>query len=304
VAHLWDNGANAVDALANATKVRAAALNRFGENNIREGAPMATLEDVLVPLYMYHRYQVEAAAKMVGGEDYSFSLRGKGDTNPQIIAAAEQRRALSAVLDTLKPENLALPESLLRLIPPRPPGYPRTREDFRIRTSPTFDGLAPAEAFANHVCDFLFNPERAARLVEFQARDPRYPGLDEVLDSILARTWKASMRSTYHTEVQRTVNMVVLSELMSLAASERAPNQVRAIAELKLEELKRWLMTQPDLTRDEKQKAYLFYAQNQIKRFQDDPKKMNLTRPNDPPDGQPIGTDWWSVADREWCDWR
>jgi hypothetical protein len=304
VAHLWDNGSNPVDALANATKVRAVALNRFGENNIREGAPMATLEDVLVPLYMYHRYQVEAAAKMVGGEDYTFSLRGKGDTNPQIIPAAEQRRALSAVLDTLKPENLALPESLLRLIPPRPPGYARTREDFRIRTSPNFDGLAPAEAFANHVCDFLFNPERAARLIQYHARDPRVPGLDEVLDSILARTWEAPMRSTYHAEIQRTVNMVVLSELMSLAANERAPNQVRAIAELKLEELKRWLMTQPDLTRDEKQKAYLFYAQNQIKRFQEDPKKMNLTRPNDPPDGQPIGTDWWSVADREWCDWR
>jgi uncharacterized protein DUF4953/uncharacterized protein DUF5117 len=304
VAHLWDNGSNPVDALANAMKVRAAALNRFGENNIREGAPMATLEDVLVPLYMYHRYQVEAAAKMVGGEDYTFSLRGKGDTNPHIIAAAEQRRALSAVLDTLRPENLALPESLLRLIPPRPPGYPRTREDFRIRTSPGFDGLAPAEAFANHVCDFLFNPERAARLVEFHARDPRNPGLDEVLDSIVARTWEAPMRSPYHAEVQRTVNMVVLSELMSLAANERAPNQVRALAELKLEELKRWLGTQPDLTRDEKQKAYLFYAQNQIKRFQEDPKKMNLTRPNDPPDGQPIGTDWWSVADREWCDWR
>jgi hypothetical protein len=48
---------------------------------------MATLEDVLVPLYMGHRYQVEAVAKLVGGEDYTFSLRGKGDRNPQIIAA-------------------------------------------------------------------------------------------------------------------------------------------------------------------------------------------------------------------------
>jgi hypothetical protein len=79
---------------------------------------------------------------------------------------------------------------------------------------------------------------------------------------------------------------------------------VRAIAELKLEELKRWLSLQPDLTRDENQKAYLFYAINQIKRFQEDPKKMNLTKPNDPPDGQPIGMDWWTLSDREWCDWR
>src|SRR5260370_23569743 len=223
VAHLWDNGKNAVDALSDLMKVRAAALNRFGENNIREVAPMATLEDVLVPLYMYHRYQVEAAAKLVGGEDYTFSLRAKGDKNPQIVPPEEQRRALSAVLDTLKPEALALPDSLLRLIPPRPPGYPRTREDFRIRPSPNFDGLAPAEAFADHVCDFLFNPERAARLVEFHARDPRYPGWDEVLDTILAATWKARIGSDkgftteYEAEVQRTVNMVVLTELMSLS---------------------------------------------------------------------------------------
>jgi len=304
VAHLWDNGKNAVDALSDLMKVRAAALNRFGENNIREGAPMATLEDVLVPLYMYHRYQVEAAAKLVGGEDYAFSLRGKGDRNPQIIPAEEQRRALSAVLDTLKPEALALPESLLRLIPPRPPGYPRTREDFRIRTSPNFDGLAPAEAFANHVCDFLFNPERAARLVEFHARDPRYPGWDEVLDKIIEATWKEPVGASYHAEIRRTVNAVVLNNLMSLAANDRPSNQVRAIAEYRLSLLRDWLMTQRDLTSDENQRAFIIYAANQIRRFQDDPKKMNLTRPNDPPDGQPIGMDWWTLSDREWCDWR
>jgi hypothetical protein len=304
VAHLWDNGANVVDELANAMKVRAAALRRFGENNIREGAPMATLEDVLVPLYMYHRYQVEAAAKLIGGQDYTFSLRGKGDRGPQIIAPEEQRRALAAVLGTLKPEALALPESVLRLIPPRPPGYPRTREDFRIRTFPNFDGLAPAEAIANHVSNFLLNQERAARLVEYHARDSRYPGFGEVFDRIFASTWKAPMGTGYNAEIQRTVNMVILMDLMSLASGERASNQVRAIAEAKLAELKGWLLLQQDLARDESQKAYLAYAANQIKRFQEDPKKMNLSKANDPPDGQPIGMDWWNRADRDWCDWR
>jgi len=304
VAHLWDNGANVIDGLAQVMKVRAVALNRFGENNIREGVPMATLEDVLAPLYMYHRYQVEAAAKLIGGEDYTFSLRGKGDRNPQIIAPDEQKRALYAVLDTLKPENLALPESLLRLIPPRPPGYGRTREDFRIRTFPTFDALAPAEAIANHVCDFLLNQERAARLVEFHARDSRNPGFDEVLDKILEATWKAQMRSGYQAEIQRTVNMVVLNDLMALASGERASNEVRAIAEYRLELLKSSLIDSRNLWRDQNQTAFVIYAANQIKRFQEDPKKMNLTKPNDPPDGQPIGTDWWTLSDREWCDWR
>ena len=307
VAHLWDNGANVIDSLTNVMKVRSVALNRFGENNIREGAPMATLEDVLVPLYMGHRYQVEAVAKLIGGEDYAFSVRGQNDRNPQIIPAEEQRRALSAVLETLKPESLALPESLLKIIPPRPSGYPRTRENFRLRTSPSFDALAPAEAFTNHVSDFLFNPERAARLVEFHARDSRYPGFDEVLDRIITATWKARAGTArrpaistgvvekfpfspdYEAEVQRVINMVVLNELMALAANERASNQVRAIAEFRLEILRDWIVSQRNLKSDENQQAFLFYAANQIKRFQDDPKKMNLTKPNDPPDANRSG---------------
>ncbi len=289
VAHLWDNGTNVIDELGNVMKVRAAALRRFGENNIREGAPMATIEEVLVPIYMYHRYQVEAAAKVVGGQDYVFSVKGKGDRNPQIVSPEEQRRALAAVLETIKPDALAVPESLLRLIPPRPSGYPRTREDFRIRTQPVFDSLAPAEAAADHVSGFLFNQERAARLVQFHARDARNPGLGEVIDKILASTWKAPAATGYAGEIQHTVNMIILNDLMSLASGERALNQVRAIASWKLDQLKTWATQQTRLTADENRRAFLYYAIEQIKRFQDDPKKMNLTRPQAPPDGQPIG---------------
>jgi hypothetical protein len=289
VAHLWDNGTNVIDELGNVMKVRAAALRRFGENNIREGAPMATIEEVLVPIYMYHRYQVEAAAKVVGGQDYVFSVKGKGDRNPQIVSPEEQRRALAAVLETIKPDALAVPESLLRLIPPRPSGYPRTREDFRIRTQPVFDSLAPAEAAADHVSGFLFNQERAARLVQFHARDARNPGLGEVIDKILASTWKAPAATGYAGEIQHTVNMIILNDLMSLASGERALNQVRAIASWKLDQLKTWATQQTRLTADENRRAFLYYAIEQIKRFQDDPKKINLTRPQAPPDGQPIG---------------
>jgi hypothetical protein len=293
VAHLWDNGRNAVDELSNVMRVRAAALRRFGENNIREGAPMATIEEVLVPIYMYHRYQVEAAVKVIGGQDYTFSLKGKGDRSPQIVAPEEQRRALAAVLDTLKPESLAGTDSLLRLIPPRPSGYPRTRADFRIRTQPVFVALAPAEAVADHVSGFLFNAERAARLVQFHARDSRNPGLGEVMDRILAATWKAPAAKGYAGEIQHTVNMVVLTDLMSLATNDRASNQVRAIASWKLEQLKTWLNTQRRVTTDENQRAFLYYSFDQIKRFQEDPKKMNLTTAQPPPDGQPIGMDQW-----------
>ena len=289
LAHLWDNGTNAIDELGNVMKVRAAALRRFGENNIREGAPMATMEDVLVPIYMYHRYQVAAVAKVIGGQDYTFSVKGKGDRNPQIVSPEEQRRALAAMLDTIKPDTLAVPESLLRLIPPRPSDYSRTLENFSIRTRPVFDALAPAEAIATHISQLLFNRERAARLVQFHALDARYPGLGEVIDKILASTWKAPVANGYAGEIQHTVDMIILRDLMTLAANENASNQTRAIASLKLDQLKTWLTAQTGPAADENQRAFTYYALGQIKRFQDDPKKMNLTPPPDPPKGSPIG---------------
>ena len=298
LAHLWDSGGNAVDELNRLIQVRAAALKRFGENNIREGTPLATMEDVLVPLYLLHRYQVEAASKLLGGMDYTFALRGDGQTPTQIVAPAEQRRALAAVLATLKPEALALPESLLKMIPPRPPEYARGREHFKIRTSPAFDALAPAEAAAQHTLQFLFNPERAARLVEFHGRDSQNPGLQEVLGAVLVATWKAPHGNGYSEQIANVVDDTVLYDLMGLAANGRASDQVRAIASLELHELHGWL-SRPLAARDEVlDAAHVAFASKQIEQFEKDPKKIDLTPPAEPPDGPPIGTD----QDWDWED--
>jgi Met-zincin/Domain of unknown function (DUF5117) len=291
VAHLWDSGSNAIDELDRLMKVRAAALRRFGENNIREGAPLATIEDALVPIYMLHRYQVEAASKLVGGIDYTFALRGDGEAPTRVVPAAEQRRALAAVLATLKPEALALPEPLLRMIPPRPPDYERGREHFKIRTSPAFDALAPAEAAAQHTLQFLFTPERTARLVEFHAREAGNLGLAEVLDAVVAATWKAPHDAAYSGEIGRVVDNVVLYDLMALAANERAAEQVRAIASQRLEQLKAWAGPAQNQAGNSAQAAHLFFAAQEIERFQKDPRRLELTPPSEPPDGPPIGDD-------------
>ncbi|MEK6566087.1 MAG: zinc-dependent metalloprotease, partial [Bacteroidota bacterium] len=128
--HLWDNGKNAVDELDRFMKVRAVALARFSEHNIRQGAPMATLEEVLVPLYLGHRYQVEAASKVLGGMNYTFALRGDGQTVTSVVAPEEQRRALTSLLNTIASDALMLPKRIVRLIPPRAYGYSRHRELF------------------------------------------------------------------------------------------------------------------------------------------------------------------------------
>jgi hypothetical protein len=244
-----------------------------------------------VPIYMLHRYQVEAASKLVGGMDYTFAVRGDGEVATKIVAPGEQRRALAAVLATLGPSVLALPESLLQMIPPRPPDYERGREHFKIHTAPAFDALAPAESAAQHTLQFLFNPERAARLVEFHARDRANPGFEEVLDAIIAATWKAPHSVGYQGEIARVVDSVVLYDLLALASNEHATTQVQAVASLEAHQLKGWLNASSASASDPAQKAHLAHAAAQIEQFQKDPKKLDMPAPSEPPDGPPIGDD-------------
>jgi hypothetical protein len=291
LAHLWDNGPNAVDELAHVMQVRARALARFGEKNIRGGAPMATLEEALVPMYMYHRYQTEAVAKLAGGLNYTYAARGDGQKATEMIPAPEQRRALEALLRTLQPEALALPERILQLIPPRAYGYERSRETFDTRTGLTFDPLAVAETAASMTIGLLLHPERAARLIEYHSRDNNFPGLGEVIDKLISATWKSSPGAGYHAEIERVVDNVVLYHLMSLSANDDAATQARAMAWLKLDELKNWLTGQAKKSKDESARAHYAFAAAEISQFQTNPQQMRLLRPVEPPAGPPIGSD-------------
>ncbi len=285
--HLWDNGPNAVDELNRWMQVRARALARFSENNIQEGEPLASLEETLVPLYLSHRYQVEAASKVLGGLYYTYTLRGDGQIPTTQVPPAEQRRALKALLATLQPDALMIPERLLAIFPPHPIGYGRTRESFGARTGLTFDPLAAAESAAQLTVSMILNPERAARLVEYNARHAASPGLGEVIDELLKSTWKSRAAISYPGEIRRTVDQVVLSKLMSLAADENASPQARAIAAFKLDGLKRWL-TQSHWIGDS-ERAHAFFAIEEIEKFQKDPKQIPISKPVVVPPGQPIG---------------
>ena len=134
-AHLWDNGKDPITELDNLMSVRKVALENFGENNIRYGQPYSDIEDVLVPIYLLHRYQIEGASKVVGGLNFSYALRGDGQFITKFIEPNFQMAALDGLINTLQPEALTLREELLKLIPPRAAGRGRTRESFNSRTS-------------------------------------------------------------------------------------------------------------------------------------------------------------------------
>ncbi|UII33739.1 zinc-dependent metalloprotease [Fulvivirga ulvae] len=288
-AHLWDNGASASDELLRVLEVRKIALNNFGENNIRMHQPYAKLEEVLVPVYFFHRYQTEATVKLVAGLNYRYALRGDGQLVTKMIAPELQKKALDALIETLKPEHLALPEPLLSIIPPRPMGYDRGREVLTLRTGLTFDPLGAAESAANITLSLLFNRSRAQRLIEYHAHNQDQPSLTSVIDKVLNSTWEASHPEGYQGEIQRVVDNVALANLMALAADKDASDQVRAICYLKLTELKGWLEAVSRTTKDESQKAHYLSAIRKISLFEKEPVKFEKPELLDPPPGSPIG---------------
>ncbi len=249
LANLWDDGPDPVEQLAHVLRVRRIALTNFGERNVRDGAPLATLEEVLSTVYFYHRYQVEAAAKSVGGVDYRFSVRGEGLPGPAPVENARQRRALELLLTCLEPETLTLPENVLSVLPPRPFGYPRVDESFRHGTSPAFDPLSAAATAADLVIQALLEPARCARLVDQNLRDASLLSFEEALSQAQRAVfpWTASGRRTTGNarsgsagdeELMRVVQNAWVARLIGLAANESAPAYVRERADGMLESLR------------------------------------------------------------------
>jgi hypothetical protein len=277
-AHLWDNGPDPVAELNRILDVRTAALKRFGEGAIKSGEPLAKLEDKLVPLYLLDRYQTEAAAKLIGGLDYRYALRGDGQLITQIVSPEEQRSALAAVIKTISPGTLTLPESLLQILPPRPPGLLATRESFPSHTGLTFDPIAAAESSADLTLALLFNPQRASRLVEYHARDPKNLSLDEVLDAVFLSDTKGL--SGLSAEIQIAVEARAVEAVLALAANPQASFEARALARAKVISL-RATMQQPG-------RAALAAR---IDEFLRDPAKFTPAKQIEAPPGMPIGAE-------------
>ncbi|MCB0632582.1 MAG: zinc-dependent metalloprotease [Saprospiraceae bacterium] len=291
IAHLWDNGTSAIAELERLSAVRAKALSRFSEKNIAPGEPMATLENVLVPLYLAHRYQVEGVAKVIGGVNYTYAVRGDGTPTNEMVDDAEQRKAIDALLATLSPDFLTIPESIIKLIPPQPIGYNRDRELFKINTGLTFDPLAAAESSAEHTLSFLLNPQRLARVVEQHARDPRHISLPELLNKVEKMVGNPPVNaSAYQQEIARIVQKLTVRHLLQLAGDKNIMQQVSAAALWKINQLEKQLSTAADSSSGNPDlQAHLAYLAEQIRQFKRSPEDYKVPAAPDLPDGSPIG---------------
>lgn len=283
-AHLWDNGTDPVKELKNIMNVRAKAIAQFGLNNIPKGMPMSMLEDVLVPVYLYHRYQVEAVSKVLGGMYYSYALKGDGQMITRSVSKSVQLNALNALADCLDPKLLALPESIVKLIPPRPAGYSYTRELFKRRTGLAFDPLSAAESAADLPLSFLFHPARLNRMVQYQSTSNGL-GLDEMIGLLIGRTWKSVRLSGLQGLIQRQNEQLLLTYLLSVSLNEEASFAVRAQLLKSISDLKQYAENQLKTTADSTFKGYLLLTLDRIKA----PEKAKATLHQSAPPGAPIG---------------
>ena len=293
LANLWDSGEDPIASLKHEMEVRRIGLSQFGLDSVPVGTPLSELEGKLVPLYLHHRYQLQAAVKSVGGLYYTYAVKSANGPNPakvaEIVSASRQREALAAVLDTIKIDELVIPQRILELIPPRAFGYEGgTLEPFAKRTNPGFDPIAAATIDADMAISGLLEPHRAARLIEYHARNSENPDFKEVTDALITRTWKAPVpKDPYAAAVARAVQSLTATRLMDLAADESASPQVRAVAAATLRELSASLK----LPSSNGSSAHRQATRDDIERFlnrPDTPRKQTAPLPSPP--GDPIGT--------------
>ena len=286
-AHLWDNGKDPIVELENLSSIRALALKNFGVNNIREGQPFSDLEDVLVPIYFLHRYQIEGVAKIVGGLEFTYALKGDGQIVTEFLDPKFQLKALDGLISTLSPNYLSLREELLRIIPPRAFGRPRTRESFTSRTGVTFDGTSLAETAAHMTCRMIFHPERANRLVEYHSRDSNQPGLETVLERIIKKTISSKVKDNHNGEIKRAVDHVILDHLISLSNNKASSPSTQSIVLGNIQSLRFELGRKK--TNSEKDEYHSNLLKRKIDIYLNDPKNYQAIEVPKAPPGSPIG---------------
>ncbi|MAV81273.1 MAG: peptidase, partial [Flavobacteriales bacterium] len=282
-AHLWDNGKSAKDGLNEILKVRRIAITKFSENNIREGEPYSNLEDLLVLLFFMHRYQAEATVKLIGGMDYNYAKKGDGQLIVEDLDSSIQQNALLSILASISAQNLTIPRKILKLLPPRAYGYPKTRESFGGKTGVSFDPFSAASTATELVINLLLNPKRLNRIVIQNSLDQSKLSIDKVFDQLIKHTFHKKYSDSYLNEIQNQINVVVLIHILRLSTHKDAFSKTKYEAVIALKNIE-------DLSKKIKNKNNNFDQYlHIIKDFNKNPEIYQKSVSPKIPDGSPIG---------------
>ena len=289
IAHLWDEGAGAANELSRMMMVREKVLGNLSEKSLPMGSPYSSLEEVLVPMYLFHRYQIEAASKVVGGLDYNYSIKGDLQLKTAMIAPDAQWEALGALIQTVQPKSLMLSKTLLAKIPPKAQGYDRSRESFGSKMGPVFDYYTAVETASEMSLSFLLHPHRANRLVMYHDLDAQQPGLAPVIRRLLESTWYTPHSNPEERAIQRIVERKILDKLMLLNVHEGSQTDVKSISYALILELLDYCNGRK--TEVFEDAAHYKSMAALIALWLEDPEEVKETETLKAPDGSPIGHD-------------
>lgn len=289
--NLWDDASTPTEFLRREMAARRVAISRFGERNIRVGEPIALLQERFVPLYLMHRFALNSLTKTIGGMEYANAVRGDRAQATRPIDAGAQRAALRTLIAALDPRELAIPDTVLTLLGPRPFSYQPYVELFSTRTRPAFDELGAARTLAQMIVDGILQRERVARVVAFQTRMPNPLTLGEVIDA-LTSDWSASGLTSAKLEaLRRVAQRAVVDRLLLLAADKEAAPEVRSLVELKMNSL-RARSRALSSSGDESRRAHWTSIAADLNRWLERQELPSPTPALRAPPGDPFGLDW------------
>ncbi|CAM4081397.1 zinc-dependent metalloprotease [Pseudoalteromonas byunsanensis] len=288
-AHLWDNGADPAAELLRVLDVRQQALNTFGINNIKTGVALSQLEEKLVPLFLFHRYQVESAVKLIGGVDYDYEVRtANAVKGAKVVDKTIQKKALQAILKTLDAEQLRIPESVLALIPPKAYGESKTRESVYGRTGLTLDAMALPEVAANHSLNLLLNAERLNRLAQHKARDAKHLGVEQVMNALYHKVFEANASTGMAQKLVQRVQYLTAVRMAQLASSDKVEPEVQAQLRFQLMRVAKQFDQQSLFSNVSEETAYRHELARQVNVFLESGKWPEGFKALKMPPGSPI----------------
>jgi hypothetical protein len=287
---VWDNGEDAVETLLETLEVRRIALANFGLDRLAYARPTSDLNAVIVPIYLYHRYQVAAAAKFIGGLDFSYSVNGKTPIAANPVSPQDQQRALSALLRTLDPVELDLPDKLLNSLTPGDVGYAgggQALEVFPSRTGAVFDLSAAAAISVDLSLDALLAPERLERIAAYEQRSINAFALDSLLTQIDETVFSRSDEPR-HQLLARVIQSRFIESLIGVSVNPATSSEVAGAIDAKLIEIRERITGRRAAKSNKEKQHFAFLAARIDRYFSGEPvqKREKLTTPP----GSPIGS--------------
>ncbi|PHS18219.1 MAG: peptidase [Kangiella sp.] len=245
-ASLWDNGENATQELNRMIKVRRHALDQFGLNSLHVGRPLSDLQEILIPLFYSHRFQVEATAKLIGGYDYQYDVKSTfSDVNKrlgsEVVNSERQIEAINALLQTLSSEFLSIDDSLNHLLLPKAYGYRNSRESLIGKTGVSFDRVGLASASIQHSLSLILEPSRLARIRQQNMTKNKIPSIIEIGERLHQQLWANQSKKQIGKLIEQKAIDLSYSNLLNLLHSVKVDFLVKSEILTILEKEKQYL---------------------------------------------------------------